>query len=157
MPFVRIYVSAGTEDHDMLEIEDVIDESIDCDGFVFTAFRNLVAEVVGEIMSETKYEQFEKDCKKYRKKLKTIEGLYVDDSIIYDDYGYESVNGINAYTDLDDESTIEIESYIEWSEERGWSYFVRVGEIGDSKHYEFANIDDLVNCIKNNIKVEELV
>ena len=25
MPFVRIYVSAGTEDHDMLEIEDVIE------------------------------------------------------------------------------------------------------------------------------------
>jgi len=25
MPFIRIYVSAGTEDHDMLEIEDVVE------------------------------------------------------------------------------------------------------------------------------------
>ena len=140
------------------EIEDILDEYIDFEGSVFYAFNNLVAEVVGEIMSEAKYEQFEKEYEEYKTKLETIEGVYVDDSIVYDDYDYESVNGFNVYIAEDDPFTEPIYAYIGWAEKSGWCYTVLVGsEIGNKERFEFDNIDDLVNFVKTTIKEQKLV
>lgn len=158
---VRQYLLSGQDEDfneeivglDEEEIEDIINESMDCEGWVFVGFTNLVAEVVGEIMSEIKHEQFQKDYQEYKTKLQTIEGMNVDDSFVYDDFGYESVNGFSVYTIEDDEwANPYIDSYIEWTEDRGWRYVACIGnEIGNKKRCEFDNIDDIIGFFKTTI------
>ena len=121
-------------------------EWVDSDGFTYGAYSCYITELVEESLEEIKEEQFEKDYEVYKNKLKTIKGLEIDNSIIYNDYGYESINGLYLYTYEDDEDTPNIEFYIEWTLEAGWSYYDCVSK------KDLNNIDEVVSYIKNNIK-----
>ena len=121
-------------------------EWVDSDGFTYGAYSCYITELVEESLEEIKEEQFEKDYEVYKNKLKTIKGLEIDNSIIYNDYGYESINGLYLYTYEDDEDTPNIEFYIEWTLETGWSYYDCVSK------KDLNNIDEVVSYIKNNIK-----
>ena len=119
---------------------------VDDDGWTYSAYTSYVTELVEENLEEIKEEQFEKDCKEYKNKLKNIKGLEIDNSTIYDDYGYESINGLYLYTYEDDEDTPNIEFYIEWTLETGWSYYDCVSK------KDLNNIDEVVSYIKSNMK-----
>ena len=141
--------TVGMDEDKLLEM---LDEYIDAEGWVFYAFQNLVAMAVSDVMNEIKYEQFDTDYDKFKSALQNIDDLYtngdlyVDDNILYDDYGSSSINGLHVYTPADYDSTSELEFYIEWTEDTLWSYY----ECKTST--DFNNIDEVVSYIKANIK-----
>lgn len=128
---VRQYLLSGEDEDfneeivglDEEEIEEIIDESIDCESWVFIAYKNLIAEVVGEIMEEQKQEQFEKDCEEYKAKLERIEGLQVHYSTAQTEYNSTYRNGLHVFDyDVDTNNCDFIELWITWDTEYGWNY-----------------------------------
>jgi hypothetical protein len=119
---------------------------VDEDGFTYGAYISYITELVEENLEEIKEEQFEKDYEVYKNKLKTIKGLEVEASYLYDNYGYKTLNGLEVWTYDDDEyGASNIEKYIEWTSEDGWDY--------DG----FDTFKELFNYIKSNMKKGLLV
>ena len=121
-------------------------EWVDDDGFTYGAYISYITELVEENLEEIKEEQFEKDYEVYKNKLKTIKGLEVEASYLYDNCGYKTLNGLEVWTYDDCEyGASNIEKYIEWTSEDGWNY--------DG----FDTFKELFNYIKSNMKKGLLV